>query len=82
MHGIAAPSPEVVPAAPAWLEESAEWDGSRETDGGPPSGDAEWLDDELLSDEERKAVGQIAAPRLGLDGRLYWPVEELGGSHE
>ena len=39
----------------------------------------EWLDDDVLDDEERKALGQVSRPRLGLDGRLSWPLEEIRG---
>ena len=41
----------------------------------------EWLADELLDDDDRTALGQISSPRLGLDGRLYWPVEETRSVH-
>ena len=55
-------------------------DGLVAAHGLPESPDATvWLPDDLLDDDEREALGQIATPRVGLDGELYWPVEEFHG---
>ncbi len=52
-------------------------DGPERADGYDP---LRWLPDDLLDDDERKALGQIATPRIGLDGQLYWPVVEIEGT--
>ncbi len=41
-----------------------------------------WVPDDSLDDEQRAAVAQFVRPRWGLDGRLYWPLDEMEAADE
>lgn len=43
----------------------------------PPDRLPEYLDDAVLSDEERRTLAEHITPRRALDGRLVWPINEL-----
>jgi hypothetical protein len=42
----------------------------------PGVGD-DWIADEALDDRTRRIMTELVMPRIGLDGRRYWPIDEL-----
>jgi hypothetical protein len=40
------------------------------------SGD-DWIADEALDERTRHIMTELVMPRIGLDGRRYWPLDEL-----